>query len=104
MSDTKLPEAMVEAACRALSRDSDDRWPLYRATADHVLTAANVPAMLACVECLRAICSATMESGGDVNAALAKFGQTPRQVIRAFDKSFPQRPVQGATDTVKSSD
>jgi hypothetical protein len=114
MSDTKLPEAMVEAAAKALQSqaiepDGNYGWTIWRGDAKVALTAAGVPEMLACVEALRklepflASRLRNIEADEGLNWLLAglladyrRHADGIRSTLAAFDKSFPQPTVSAA--------
>jgi phage gp16-like protein len=99
MSNTKLPEAMVEAAISSVWSSMS----LRHEEAKSILTAAAVPAMLACVEALRncvggawaclqpgpASCLKCDGCEYEWNSALSEM-VAAREILAAFDKSFPK--------------
>jgi len=97
MSDTKLPEAMIEAAARSYWGDAHYQWlvddeksDLASRMAARMLAAAGVPQMLACVEALREI------TQGGTNLYYREDRDRVREALAAFDKSFPQPPPEAA--------
>jgi hypothetical protein len=121
MSDTKLPEAIdmqlieggpLKPEDHPVQIWLDEEWTVWNHSGENDQGEENVSYIradlaLACVEALRKKLSADDKAfmhGGVVSIAQKMSNKGAREALAAFDKSFPQRPAQGATDTAESSD